>query len=399
MELARGMRLFLFAHNSFAMGHVVRTCALARSLRMRDPACDIVIISGARFNFGHLIDPTIEVIKLPSYETSIVDGRYSMRAARLNMPVEQLARARQAVIHEVLQKLSPDVILVDQQPGGLMGELLEPLSAVLKRSDPPRLVLGTKSVIGTRDEAKEYLSQAPSWKALTELYDDILVYGDEQVADWLELTGVDKTQLPPVRHVGYVNPRECLPTFERQTAREELDVSDDQYVIVASVGGGKDGGETLLKALLAMQTLIEAGVPVRGYVVTGPYLPAADRSRLEELASNLKDIQIAGYAEHLWMLTCSADFVIARGGYNTLVEIMLANVPAAILPRTIPETEQEVHSRILERIGICRVVEETSSPQEIVDAVLESRGGSLIRKHEVNLNGASMVAKILLTNG
>ena len=78
----------------------------------------------------------------------------------------------------------PDMFIVDKEPVGLRGEVLQTLKMLKRR--------GTRLVLGLRDVMDEPRLLEPEWQrkkalpALRELYDEIWVYGLPQICDPLE---------------------------------------------------------------------------------------------------------------------------------------------------------------------------------------------------------------------
>jgi len=163
-------------------------------------------------------------------------------------------------------------------------------------------------------------------------YDEIWVYGLKSVYDPTEGLTLSESVKDRMIWTGYLR-RE----FE---ARSEL---PDMPYIVVTPGGGGDGKAMVDQVLLAYEkdpTLIPAAL-----LVYGPFLTGDDRVDFERRVANLEGrVMNVGFDSRMESLMANSQGVVAMGGYNTFCEILSCDVPAIIVPRTIPRLEQYIRA-------------------------------------------------------
>jgi predicted glycosyltransferase len=165
-------RVLLYSHDTFGLGHLRRSRAIANALVPERPGVSVVILSGSpvigSFEFGRGVD----YVRIPGV-TKQPDGDY--RTLNLNVSIEEAVRLRQALILQTAETFRPDILIVDKEPAGFRGEIVPALEALKRR--------GCRIVLGVRDVLDDPALLVPEWerKGSTEIlaryYDDIWVYG------------------------------------------------------------------------------------------------------------------------------------------------------------------------------------------------------------------------------
>jgi predicted glycosyltransferase len=113
------------------------------------------------------------------------------------------------------------------------------------------------------------------------------------------------------------------------------------------VGGGQDG--FALAAAFARAPL-PAGTT--GLVVTGPFMPPADRIALDRLVAARRDVRLLSFVDDPGPLVARADLVVTMGGYNTVCELLHLGRRTLVVPRVAPRVEQLIRAERLSRAGV-----------------------------------------------
>jgi predicted glycosyltransferase len=199
---------------------------------------------------------------------------------------------------------------------------------------------------------------------LDDLYDLILVYGDEDLYPAAREYGFSPAALAKTRYVGYLR-REAgtLPDTEQAALRRTTD-----RLVLVTAGGGRDGYALLQAALDAAAQ--PGGRPADWLLVTGPFMPEADRQKLADAARDVAAARVVATVEHMPAHVAAADAVVSMGGYNTLCEILSFERPAVIVPRVQPIREQLVRTELLHRRGLVEMIHpDTLTPARLRVAV------------------------------
>jgi predicted glycosyltransferase len=166
-----------------------------------------------------------------------------------------------------------------------------------------------------------------------------------------------------VQRCRFVGPIARRPTSEGAVrARERYD-AQGHFLVTSTVGGGgfREQAEAFLAVAAAVQVELGGRRPdVRHVVVRGPNFTGT--------AAALPGAREVTFDPELVELLAASDLVVAEGGYNTVLEVRLAQVPAVFLPSVRSWDDQEGRVRELERSGLARVLVEPS-PAEAASVI------------------------------
>jgi predicted glycosyltransferase len=365
----------LYCHDTFGLGHLRRTLSLVEGLHDRRPDVSQLVATGSPLAHAFRLPERVDYLKLPSIAK--VGADYTARS--LSVSLEEVTALRSDILAAAAKWLRPQLVVVDNVPTGLRGELL-PALRELRRSGATRLVLGLRDIVDEPERVRRAWTRDGSYELLDEAYDRILVYGHLHVFDAAAEYGFSAAARAKTRYVGYVGRRE--PAVRRRT---------DRALVLVTAGGGADGFPLLRTALesRARASLSDA----RWVVVTGPFLPPHQHDELAGLAGLLPDTDLIEFAPDLPALIASADVVVSMGGYNSVCEILAARRPAVIVPRVEPRLEQLLRARALERRGLVRVVHpENLTVTELALKVDELLANGAASGEDVDLSGLERAA-------
>ncbi|MFZ9041048.1 MAG: glycosyltransferase family protein [Ilumatobacteraceae bacterium] len=377
-------RIVMYSHDSYGLGHLSRTMAIAKAVVDRSPSTNVLLVTGTPRPQAFSVPNGVDLLKLPAISKSD-DGAYVSRTLRL--PVADVIAFRSRLIRESVVAFEPDVVLVDHVPTGVGGELMAALATLGGLPSKPRLVLGLRDIIDDSERVRRAWDADGSWAAIDDHYDQVLVYGDEMLrttAVELELASAVRC---PVEHTGYVT-RGVPP---RSSTRTSLPT------VLVTVGGGGDG-HFLLRAYASMLAEVGSSAEFRSVVVTGPLLSPARRAEVEEsLAASGAPVEILTFSSDHTRLVAEADAIVAMAGYNTTCEILASSTPALLVPRDAPRVEQLLRAQRLAALGFVdmatRSEVDSTRIRRFVDENLRHRSSPVDRR--LRLDGADRVAELI----
>ena len=141
----------------------------------------VLILSGSPIIGSFDFRSRVDFVRVPGV-VKLRNGEYT--PLNLHIDVDQTLRMRASIIRHTAEMFDPDIFIVDKEPLGLRGEVLETLEVLKQR--------GTRLVLGLRDVMDEPKLLAPEWRrkkvlpALRDLYDEIWIYGLPQICEPLE---------------------------------------------------------------------------------------------------------------------------------------------------------------------------------------------------------------------
>lgn len=325
-------RFVFYSNEVGSLGHLRRTLAIAGRLAHSHPEATSLVLTGSMIEPFFPLPPRVDTVKLPARGR---DHNGRQRSERLALDLHELDVLRGSVSLAATLVFQPDVVVVDQLPLGLGGELRPTLEA-LKKLGACRLVLGLRDIEDSRAQVQRKWGDVMR-AAIEHYYDAVLVYGPDSSPDAIHCMGWGELDVP-VAHVGYVGadmpksgPADLEPGY-----------------LLATAGGGGDGFPMLASVAEAIR-LAPLGCPT--VLVTGPLMPAEHAQRIRELAEGA-DIRIFEFRNDMHRLIAGARAVVSMAGYNTVTEVMRARKPALFIPRVRPTEEQLVRAERLAQSGL-----------------------------------------------
>jgi predicted glycosyltransferase len=344
-EVPAGRRVLLYSHDTFGLGHLRRSRAIAQALAAADPALSALIMTGSpvagRFDFPDRVDH----VRLPGV-VKLADGSYA--SDNLGIDIEETTRLRAALLTAAAETFDPDLLIVDKEPAGFRGEMLPTLAEARRRG--ARIVLGVRDVLDEPEALAREWARKNAIEAVERYYDEIWVYGAADIFRPLEGLGLSDRMRSRTLYTGYLRRSAPEPSYDFAPPPPFED-----FVLVTA-GGGGDGAELIDWALSAYET--DPGIPWPAVIVYGPFMRADDRAEFERRAAALGEDRIAtvSFDSRLERLLVEARGVVAMGGYNTFCEVLSLDKPAVIAPRTRPRLEQYIRAEAAERLGLLRML-------------------------------------------
>jgi predicted glycosyltransferase len=172
--------------------------------------------------------------------------------------------------------------------------------------------------------------------------------------------------------------------------------------VVISGGGGQVAGP-LFRTVLAAWPLTTAARKRPWRLVTGPYLPEAIRTEIQQQARDLPDhegraaVEVEAFRADLGAHLGGAALSVSQAGYNTVLELVAQGVRAVVVPYEGSGDEQPLRARLLAARGLLEIVREADlTPAQLaaaMDAALHRPG--LPAPVRLDLDGAARSVDIL----
>lgn len=326
------MRIALYSHDTMGLGHTRRNLLIASVLAQNLKDANILLIAGAHTINQFTLPKNTDCVTLPAlYKND--NGSY--QAKSLNLSTTEILALRSQMINTALQYFQPDLFIVDKVPRGALGEL-EPSLARLCVESTTRCVLGVRDILDDPEVVRSEWLSRDNLKAIEQYYDEIWIYGDPEVYDLAKDCDFPEALTRKISYVGYLNPL---------ASRRRCTTANGHTLCL--LGGGQDG--TALAHAFAEATALTGE---QGLLVAGPYLPSPQLDALRAKVKEHSKLDIINFTADPDALLRGAKRVVAMGGYNTVMELLSARVPALIVPRVIPRSEQLMRAQRLSQLGL-----------------------------------------------
>jgi predicted glycosyltransferase len=235
----------------------------------------------------------------------------------------------------------PAVVLVELFPFGrkkFAGEILPLIRAARRQAGgAARIVCSLRDIlVDARPDQQRHDDRA---RGLADRYfDAVLVHADPALARLEDSFKPRRAMRTPVHYTGYVVP-----------AREAAaGVPRGEHLLVSA--GGGIVGDALFRAALQARALLTRPPPMR--IIAGPFLPEPQWLALQQAARAQPGVELVRQVPDMVAEMRRARASISQCGYNTALDIMVARVPALVVPyATKTENEQTERAARLAALG------------------------------------------------
>ncbi len=354
----RKPRILFYSHDTFGLGHLRRSRALAAAITQADPDASALILTGSpvagRFTFPRRVDH----VRLPGV-TKLADGSYASQT--MGMSIDEVTDLRSSLIQTSVEQFDPDVLIVDKEPTGFRGELLPTLEYLEKTRDT-KLVLGLRDVLDEPEVLAAEWARKDAIAATERFYHEIWVYGLRSIYDPTQGLPLSPAVQSRMHWTGYLR-RDLGPVGE----------APDQPYFLITPGGGGDGKAMVNLVLSAYEE--DPDLSPRAILVYGPFLSGELREDFETRVAALNGrVTAVGFESQIETLFAGAAGVVCMGGYNTFCEVLSFDKRAVIVPRTTPRLEQWIRASRAEGLGLVRMLDEDReglTTQSMIRAIRE----------------------------
>ena len=335
---SRPGRVVLYSHDTFGLGHLRRSRALASALTQSGVAESAIILTGSPVAGRFTFPPAVDHVRLPGVK-KLADGSYVSQTS--GMDIDATTALRSALITSTIEQYEPDILIVDKEPTGFRGELSETLQR-LRGHGQTRLVLGLRDVLDEPDVLAAEWDRKGAVEATENFYDEIWVYGPRSVYDPTQGLSLSDQARDRIVWTGYL----------RRSIVDAANVPDTPYILVTP-GGGGDGAAMVDLVLSAYER--DPSLGPHAVLVYGPFLSGEVREKFERRVTALDGrVTSTGFDSKIEPLFAAAQGVICMGGYNTFCEVLSFDQRAVIVPRTKPRLEQWIRAHRAEELGLVR---------------------------------------------
>ncbi len=370
-----GAAVMVYVQHLLGIGHQMRAAAIIRA--MQAGGLDVTCVSGGEP--GGMPDlGGARLIQLPSLRAADASFRRLVDDAGRELDEAGRARRRTALL-AAFAEIRPAALLIESFPFGrwqFRFELLPLLQAA--REGGVRIASSVRDILVEKNDP-DRLDKVVG--ILRRSFDAVLVHGDPRLVPFGATFGAADRIDDLIRYTGYVAPAPpaCAPN------------GPGAGEVVVAAGGGAVGGALLRAALAARPLTRLAAAPWR--LITGPNLPRDERAALTAPDGVTIETLRSDYREILSRAAVS----VSQAGYNTVMDILVTNVRAVLVPfSTSTETEQTRRARLLAAQGRVQIVpEEDLSPSALANAIDRAATTPPARGPAFDLDGAAGTARIV----
>ncbi len=336
--------ILMYSHDTYGLGHIRRTMAIAAHLL--GPRVNILILTGSpiagRFSFPEQID----FVRIPGMIKKTND-EYLPLSIKIN--ARHALDIRKNIITATAKTFQPQLFIVDKEPLGLRKEVLPTLKWLQRSRPDTRAILGLRDIMDDAATVKKDWQEKGVYEILQNLYSEIWVYGNREFYDPIKEYDIAESISQKMYFTGYI-PRKIPGPEAVRNIRKELGVKPEEKLVVVTTGGGGDG-YLVMRNYVNMLESAAKPLPFKSVLITGPFMPKNKRRKIFKRARKLG---VRGYHFYRQMekIFAAADLAVCMGGYNTLCEILNQGTPSLVIPRETPRKEQLIRAQAFKRYNL-----------------------------------------------
>jgi predicted glycosyltransferase len=382
-------RILIYSHDTYGLGNIRRMLNIAESIQSEISDASILILSGSPMIHAFRLAAGMDYIKLPCLTR---DASESYRPKSLGISKNSILKLRADLIQSAVLNFEPDLLLVDKKPLGVGNELAPTLEKLQRLEKRPKLVLILRDILDKPEKTIPVWTSNRYHEVIHAIYDRILILGSTEVFNAVEEYAFPPATAEKTFYCGYTN-RSGLQRSVSEV-REELGINGGRLVL-ATTGGGEDGAIVVREVL---RTVEQFGNSFADHclVFLGPEMPQPQVDHFRSWSASLPSVTVRSFSSVFVSYLGAADAVVSMGGYNTVTEILSRTVPAVIVPRTNPVSEQQIRATGMERLGLVKSLSpEYLRPEELLQAVtdaIEHQHFAARARVQLNLEALQQVA-------
>lgn len=374
--------ILLYCQHLLGMGHYVRSMALAAGLSDHK----VYFINGGVAIPGIALPENVVMVQLPPIAS---DGNFKLTGTETLAEIQQ---RRKETLLELYKDVQPDIIVVELFPFGrkkFAFELVPLLEANLSNANRAHVVCSLRDILVKKKDPAKFEQRV--CRLVNRYFDSILVHSDARMHSlegsfkrWQELQA-------NICYTGYVVPEngngggKFLPRAR----------SSPLTKITVSAGGGRVG-MVLLETALHAKRYLDRASPVDLTLVTGPFLPQAERMRLDLLAADDPHTRIETFVPNLCALLKQSDVSVSMAGYNTCLDVLQARVPAVFVPFIGGGNDEQLRrARSLAAKGVATLLPSEELNPKSLTLAIESAAQLQASSFEMNLSGVENTRRFI----
>jgi predicted glycosyltransferase len=380
------LNIIFYCQYVWGMGHLIRSLEFARALTGHD----VTLVAGGQEVALNLPDH-VDFVRLPALYmdemfTTLIPGDPARS-------VGQIKRERQKVLNDLFVQKQPDILIVELYPFGrsIFGFELEPLLADIRHGKfgAVKTVCSLRDILVEKKDPVAYEQRV--LQKLNRDFDALLIHSDENLLRLDEtFSRVDDINIPIV-YTGFIT-QQADPAGGK-LLRQDLNISADQKLIVASAGGGRSGYPLLTGVLDVCETLRER-LDFRLEVFSGPFMAQNEFDKLAARAA--PGLRIQRHTRRFLDYLYAADLSISLAGYNTCMNLLVTRVPALVCPYSRQQEQPMRVDKIKNLLPIKILNENDVCPERLSDHIIQMlEFKKMLKALPIDMNGAANSADFL----
>jgi len=379
------MNIICYCQHVLGIGHFHRSLEICKALATRHET--VMVLGGPAV---HLPETDVQFHQLPGL---MMDSNFSkLIPCDAEQEVEQLKIQRKEQLLSLFNNFKPDIFLVELFPFGrkAFGFELNPILTGIAEGTLSQCLrlCSLRDILVEKKDKEKYETRVLN--SLNSSFDGLLIHSDPDFIPLDHTFPAINSITIPLQYTGFITPKLMQPKAIN-SIRQQLKLSTEDKLIVASIGGGNVGAE-LLQATAAAALLLAKKKQIHFHLFTGPYSAPDLQDKLKLYESD--NLHIHSFCNNFSEWLQAADLSISMAGYNTCMNLLEASIPALLHPFA---QNREQRMRVAAFSDCCdfTLLEEADlNPKKLVGLICEKVTHSK-KANVVNLDGAGKSCELI----
>ncbi|GAB6192062.1 hypothetical protein [Desulfocastanea catecholica] len=378
--------VLIYAHDGRGLGHAGRSIGIGMALRRLYPDLKVLFVSGCSLAQELIGAAPLDWLKLPSYETRVVEGKSIGIHGKSMFSDAELGWFRARELAHLVALYRPRLVLVDHTPQGKHRELVPALSA--DSGGDTRWILGVRGVVGAVRQARSELAR----ELFKAHYHGLLWYGDALV--------LGTSHCEQLRLQYHTEPVECGYVLRlAELARWEGRVPGPEGTVAGTISIPWLS-EKSLDFLVLLAGVLQKMPESCGlwWLFVNIDISSAAGQRVRALFTEMHNCRIEPPGRTYVSALMQARTAVIYGGYNSLMDVLHAGIPAVVVLRDMQDEEQQIHLRKLQQVAgeaLMTVSETAVTAEELERLLLANLQRDGLPSVVLKTDGAACAAKYL----
>lgn len=392
METDPSFNILMYSHDTYGLGHIRRTMAIAEQLRKADT--NILILTGSPIAGSLTFPKNVDYVRIPGMIKKAKDEYFPLT---IRIDPKQAMEIRQSIIMATVTTFRPDLFIVDKEPQGLKREVVPALEWIHENLKDTKTILGLRDIMDDAESVKTDWIEKGVYATIEELYSEVWVYGEKDLYNPIIEYDIPESITDKLHFTGYI-PRKVPDKNEVEQIRLSLNVMRNENLVTVTIGGGGDGFLVLDSYLKMLETMKDQSFlpPFQSLLVTGPFLSKDNKDSILDRACRL-GIHAFEFFPDMEALISASDMVVCMGGYNTICEVISSKTMSLVIPREFPRKEQFIRAKVFNSRNLVNYIQwsEVSACvlKEKILHMLENKGSFHAAMSNFEMSGITTICK------
>ena len=380
------MKIACYCQHVLGIGHFHRSLEICKALAIHHDT--VMILGGPDVT---LPESKVRFFQLPGLK---MDEFFSqLLPCQEGAVLEEVKQKRKQQLFDFFSSFQPDIFLIELYPFGRKAfrfELDPILNGISSGELAPSLrICSLRDILVEKKDKQKYETRV--LKILNSSFDGLLIHSDPDFIPLNKTFTSTEGISVPYRHTGFITPSPATPR-EGNSIRQNLGLSDQDKLLVASIGGGNVGAELLRATAKAALLLQDTAQNIHVHLFTGMYSNPGLEKELKQISN--KNLMVHSFCSNFPDWLEAADLSISMAGYNTCMNLLAAGIPALLYPFAQNREQRMRVSAFSNTSVFCLLETEDLAPVRLAEKIL-AHIQLTKQPAKAQLNGAVQSAELL----